>query len=517
MGTVYTNKDIPSEKERQVWNEYQIYYKEIKDYLDKLSAMANVEDFKNELESIDDKARSFVDYFTRKVDTKEVKVCINNLVDLKKRLETKYADRYHMYSLQENINKNLEKKELGILEVIQDSNELLGLMVKCNSINNMDKDLEKLYDSCAGTIYTSLLNEQIYDKTDIIKELNKDKKYDAVKESLVRYFAEDLSALGSNSSVNQELSNINSGLGYDFISEKAVDEIVEAKFKKEKEEFYDRKEELIKSLKKRVFDYQADAKTLKSNLKESRSDLRGYRVTKVFNTAKLLTFAVIPVVLIGGGYQLGVHLSNKIDEYKTTTRVVNPVTNEVVETLSEVYDERETTYTSTLKVYEPWKKNAKGTGYIRKVTAYVTDPENASTDISKLTEKYHYTEAKEQLEENDNTEESVTLLTETVQDKNDSRKSRKYVVWLTIAGVVLGVGADVLLAYGMEPDEIWDELSDTNSDIRSEKKQKRRLKADKKELKKNITSLGKEIEMDNCIYQFSKEDELSLNVIKKTL
>ena len=518
MGRVFTNESRPNEKERKVWNEYQGAYKDIKNILDKISAIAKVDDFKSELDSINIKAESARDSLFKTVDILEVKSCIKSLEDLKKRMEAKYADFYHMYLLQENIKIKLNEKEQGILDVIRSTNELLELMNKC-STTNKDKDLEKVYDDCSGTIYKALIGEQIYDKTDIVRTLTKDPKYNAIKEGLVKYFAEDLNALGNNNVINEELSNINSGLGYDFINEKVIDQIVEAKFQKEKDEFYERKEEILRDLKSRVFAYQADAKSLKRDLKESRSDLRGYRVTRVFNTAKILSFVIVPVLAISGGYHLGVHLSNKIDEYRTTTRVVDPVTNEVVDVLSDGYDEKENTYTSTLKIYEPWKKNAKGTGYIRKVTAYVTDPSVSmeNLDANNLTEKYHYTEAKEQLDEKDSTDESVTLLTETIQDKNDSRKSRKYVVWLSIAGGVLGVLIDLLLAYGMEPDEVMREISGLGNDIADEKRSKRRLKEKRKVLKGNITTFGKEIETDNNIYQFSKDDFSSLKVIKKTL
>ena len=225
--------------------------------------------------------------------------------------------------------------------------------------------------------------------------------------------------------------------------------IVEAKFHEEKADFYNRKAEYLGDLKKRIFEFQREGKSNKEDRADALKEMAGIRVKRVFNLAKLLSYVVVPVLAIGGGYQLGVHLSNQIDEYKTTTRVVDPVTHEVVETLKEEYDERDTPYTSTLKLYEAWKKNPKGNGYVRKVTAYVTDPSADPLDTTGLTEKYHYTESKETLSEKDNTDESVTLLTETVQDKNDSRKSRKYVVWLIIAGVVLAGAIDGLLAYNI--------------------------------------------------------------------
>ena len=69
----------------------------------------------------------------------------------------------------------------------------------------------------------------------------------------------------------------------------------------------------------------------------------------------------------------------------------------------------------------------------------------------------------------------------------------------------------------MEPDEVMREISGLGNDIADEKRSKRRLKEKRKVLKGNITTFGKEIETDNNIYQFSKDDFSSLKVIKKTL
>lgn len=414
-------------------------------------------------------------------------------------------------SLEENIKANLEKKEHGMIDAMKSTIELMDLMVKAKE----NKNLEELFDESYGVIYSVIVAEQIYDKNNIIKLLEKNPKYISVKEGIVKYYVED--AMSINNDNNMEgLSNINSSDTYEFINENNIDKIVEAKFHEEKADFYNRKAEYLGDLKKRIFEFQREGKSNKEDRADALKEMAGIRVKRVFNLAKLLSYVVVPVLAIGGGYQLGVHLSNQIDEYKTTTRVVDPVTHEVVETLKEEYDERDTPYTSTLKLYEAWKKNPKGNGYVRKVTAYVTDPSADPLDTTGLTEKYHYTESKETLSEKDNTDESVTLLTETVQDKNDSRKSRKYVVWLIIAGVVLAGAIDGLLAYNMGVSDIFDELSELSDDKRSTKRHRRNLRREHGNLKKLASSLTKECETANNIYQFGK-NELSVKVIKKAL
>ena len=151
----------------------------------------------------------------------------------------------------------------------------------------------------------------------------------------------------------------------------------------------------------------------------------------------------------------------------------------------------------------------------RKVTAYVNDPE--TTDTDNLVKKYNYTESKEKLDENDNTDESITLITETVQDKNDSRKSRKYVVWLAIAGGVLAALIDGLLIYNMGFDDIINELDRLSKDLRDNKIDMCCLKDLDKIVKKNRKILVDERNGANDIYQFSKDEFSTLTITKKTL
>ncbi len=233
-------------------------------------------------------------------------------------------------ALEANIKANLEKKEHGMIDAMKSTIELMDLMVKAKD----NKDLEELLDETYGVIYSVIVAEQIYDKNNIIKLLEKNPKYISVKEGIVKYYVED--AMSINNDNNMEgLSNINSSDTYEFINENNIDKIVEAKFHEEKADFYNRKAEYLGDLKKRIFEFQREGRSNKEDRADALKEMAGIRVKRVFNLAKLLSYVVVPVLAIGGGYQLGVHLSNQIDEYKTTTRVVDPVTHEVVETLKE--------------------------------------------------------------------------------------------------------------------------------------------------------------------------------------
>lgn len=187
---------------------------------------------------------------------------------------------------------------------------------------------------------------------------------------------------------------------------------------------------------------------LDNNRETLKASIKNIKVDRRINRTKLMSYVLVPVILIGSGFGIGVTCSNKIDEYKTTTRVVNPANQEIVETISEVYDEKENTYTATVKVYSPWQK--RGSTYTRNVYAYNYDPNKIDYEsFDDKDSKYHYTEAKEQLDSNDSMEEGTVLITETIQDKSDSRKSTKYIIPFSIIGAVLSIAIDVLLGYNM--------------------------------------------------------------------
>ena len=113
-----------------------------------------------------------------------------------------------------------------------------------------------------------------------------------------------------------------------------------------------------------------------------------------------------------------------------------------------------TTYVATVMECGPWRSNPSGVGYIRNITAYeciVPDNVDDGYHITKndlennLLEKYSYIESKESLDRNDSTTQTTILLTETYQDKNDTRKSTKYIIPYSILGAGIGLAIDVVL------------------------------------------------------------------------
>ena len=329
------------------WNSYKNIFKYIENIFEKVGNYTTIDpELVDELNSfkIQNTGNDFTD--------KEIDFVYDHYRELRKLRDKVDAKYYHIYKIiiEKNFIKNdLVEKEDGIKTLVSQSESIIDHMLKCP--NPIEPGLETAYEEGVETLYNAILSEQIYDRDDILRTLLAKDKENRIKKSLSIYLGEDL----ANANINPQVTNINTGSGYDFINRKIIEQLVDVKYSKEKEEFYTRKSEKLADLKKRIFDFNQEAGITVKRTKKIKKDNRGIRIEKGFNYAKLASYIVVPVLAITGGYHLGVHLSNKIDEYRTVTRVVNPVTKETVDVLSDTYQERDITYASTLKVYEAWK------------------------------------------------------------------------------------------------------------------------------------------------------------------
>ena len=224
---------------------------------------------------------------------------------------------------------------------------------------------------------------------------------------------------------------------------------------------------------------------------------------------KFLSIAMIPIITFSAARAIGRAESNKITEYKTTTRTIDLSTNEMIGEKEVIYDEHETTYVATITEYSPWRINPAGVGYIRNCTAYeYITPKDADDNyhISKddingnVREKYSFVESKDVLDKNDSLTESTIWVTETYQDKTDNRPSVKFVVPFSIAGVLIGIAADVALIlfkvydkYELERilNRLNKEIKNNNYDINETKNALIEIKNDAIELQKRYNDAVK--------------------------
>lgn len=518
---------INQENKFDLWQKFQTKKSDVENILDKLSNVLDTDDYNYDFNLILNDLSNGTTISVDSIEYETLQKGVEKLDALKRKIDFELMPFYHMHLLQNDINNNLEDKENGIDEAIDNSKKLIELLNKVlyNAVQDSKtgkrkkaidvKDLSRIYDESVAVLYKVIIHEQIYDKTTIINEIVNNPQNMLINEKLVKYLNEDLKSIRNKKVVKDELNNIDKGLSYDPLTTSVIDEIINSKYSKEKDEFYSNKAKAREDLKKRIFDYQNDVDELNQNKKELKSSIRNIKVDRRINRAKLMSYVLVPVILIGSGFGIGVACSNRIDEYKTITRVVNPANQEVVETISEVYDEKENTYTATVKVYSPWQK--RGDSYIRNVYAYNYDPNKLDYEsFDAKDSKYHYMEAKEQLDSNDSMDEGTVLITETIQDKSDTRKSTKYIIPFSIVGAVLSIVIDILIGYNMGTYDIKVALRKIRKALEEKELEKEELLDNAKELYQDGSIIRNDCDKASTIYQFSDDEFSSLKVIKKT-
>ena len=384
---------------------------------------------------------------------------IRKLQELKKEIERELLPFYELHLLNKKIkNSLLEVREDNINDLIRDCKLLLQKINHLNTHNR--KDFKQLIEESYKLIYRSLLQEETLDRDDLISYIN----YLSIKENkeeLGKLLRKDLDKVKESILIEQDLENLPlEGLGYDYLNSRVLKTVANTVLKEEENSYQLRKEEAISNLRNSVNDLVREKERKETFINQKKSNIKKLKIQKAFSSSKALSYVLIPAVSFSLGNMIGHALSNRITEYKTTTRTIDLRTEEIVGDIEEIYDEEQTVYATTIKECSPWRKNKTG-GYIRDVVAY--QYENSDKDsyeeIEKtleesrknslnttVIEKYRYTESTQELKENDSLTEKTILLTETYQDKEDNRKSSKYIVPLSITGLGIGIVIDILLA-----------------------------------------------------------------------
>lgn len=379
---------------------------------------------------------------------------IKRLDKLTHYIEKKYMPFYEMHLLNSRINSKLDSiNEENISDVINDAKKLLNLINSLNTHN--DSELVRIVEKAYDSIYSVILHEATFDKDSLLAYVNY-LSNQSNRENIGRLIERDLNNLSRNEIIDEELKNIKiNGLGYDFLDSTFIRKIAVKVLENKALDYQNQKENTINELNDRVNKLIIEKNTLLKKYKSNNSEISNLRLRKIGIFGKKATLVLVPVVCFLAGNRIGNALSNRVDEYKTTTRVVDPYNGEVVGDVEEVYEEKETTYTATIKEYSPWMSNPSG-GYIRNVVAYeYITPSNFSDGYKEVLntfhdnskEKYRYVESKDELLDDDSTTSYTLLITETYQNKEDSRKSKKFIIPLTIAGLILGAGIDFILIY----------------------------------------------------------------------
>jgi len=386
--------------------------------------------------------------------------CNRSLEKLTDEFEENITPIYNIYLLFNMIDEKIKNEDDDDIEDV--IKQTILLIEQINNINTHNKiEVTELIERAYETIYSALLYEEVYKRHDILDYLKK-KNLSSNRENIGKVIRDDVKkqlekkSIGRNEVDEEFIEHLDEGLGYDYISPEFLSLLSRKSLADKYEGVSIRRQQMKEYMDDVVSNFNNRKKETEHDYEENKSSIRNLRINAAALRGKVLALALIPIITIGAGNLIGRASSNKITEYATTTRVVDLNTGEVVGEPSIVYDEHGTTYVATITIYEPWKNNPAGSGYIRNATAYeyivptdVDDDYHVTIEEieGNLREKYRFNEHKDSLEETENMTDTVVYVTETFQDKTDSRKSTKFIIPFTIVGGVLGVGADFALLF----------------------------------------------------------------------
>ncbi len=430
--------------------------------------------------------------------------CNKKLEKLTMEFEENVTPIYNIYLLLTTIDLKLfDQSDDDIDDIVK---QTILLINQINSIYSHNKiEVTRLLDKAYETIFNALLYEKVFNRQDILEYL-KSKNLSTNRENLgkvLRDKVEELMRYGelSKDEVDEEfIDHIDEGLGYDYLSDEFLGTMSRKILVSKHHSVNTRKQQMSEYMTGVIEGSNDEYTSLLNKLDESKKEVSKLRKTRATIAAKTAAIILIPFLSLGIGIGAGRAASNQIDEYATITRNVNLETGAIVGEPSKVYDERETTYVATITIYEPWKKNPTGVGYIRNATAYeYIVPQDVPEDYhvtkeeveGNLREKYRFNEPKDQLGENDSMTDAVIIVTETYQDKSDTQKSSKYVVPFALVGFFLSSILEGVLLYtkGFSLTDFHDKRFNAYIDLRNGKQERAKIKQQLLDMKSKVLSI----------------------------
>lgn len=467
--------------------EYEAKVKNLEGIFTKVEKILDISEYKKSLEQIKSEVHNDPD-LSKKMMFPNIQMdyegfvygnYIKRIDTLTGRIEEELIPFYELYLLFSKINIQIAKVSAeNISEIIQNTKELID---KINSLNTHDtKQKNSLINKAYETIYSVIMYEEIFERNDILSYISF-LNFPSNKENIGRLLAKDLKNIDEEDLLDEELRAIKTeGLGYDYLNPDFIRKVSINTVGKTNSEYQERKRNAIRELSIRNTKLSREKDRLNSELNNNNEKIHHYYINKAFFATRVLSLVLVPVLTFNIGRAIGKNTSNKITEFKTITRTVDIGTGQVIGDAKVIYDEKETTYVATVMSYSAWRKNPVGIGYIRNASAYeYIAPSDAKGDYhptredleKNVKEKYNFIESKDELEDGDSTENSTILITETYQDKNDTRKSTKYVLPFSIIGVGAGLAIDFLLIYFgiLDFKKISETLEELNYEIKERK------------------------------------------------
>ena len=429
---------------------------------------------------------------------------LGNLVNAYKDLNLEYQrdiePLYKIYTLFTEVD--------NIIYLMDDVSRLSKLTIMLiDHINSIDThnntDTISLINKAYETIFYAMQYEAIYDKDDIINYINA-KNLDSNRESLGAIIRENIDKVNKDVLTDVKIKHIDEGARYDYVSKDIIKELSKDNLSNIYKRIEVAKQRNVDEINDKYSRVNTDIGKLQNRKEYYSERLKDINTRLLAARAIVAAYVAVPTIMISSGYAIGNGLSNKIDEYATVTREINLETKEVLNE-EKVYTDVKTSYVASITVYEPWKENPYGSGYIRDAIVYEYNNDDSNHNITRedvelnSKEKFRYSEAKEVLDENDSLTNATIIVTETYQNKQDSIKSKKYLVpSILIAGFLTLLAESVLVMASLE--YVMDSLREI---------------VDQKESKDTIADLNKKL-IELTTQKAMLEDELNKLTNNKT-
>ena len=458
--------------------------------------------------------------------------CNKSLENLTIEFEENVTPIYNIYLLFNNIDEKLnDENDDDIEDVIR---QTILLIDQINGIYTHNKiEVTRLIERAYETIYNALLYEEVYSRHDILDYLKR-KNLSTNRENLGKVLRDNVTSLLDRGVLRKDevdeefINHMDEGLGYDYLSSEFLSTLSRKSLIDKQERLNYRKQQMADYMSGVIEDSNRSYTSLVNKLEDTKKEVSSLKRARAVIGAKVCAVLLVPLIALGAGLGIGTATSNKIDEYATITRNVNLETGAIVGEPSMVYDEHSTTYVATVTIYEPWRKNPTGYGYIRNATAYeYIVPEGVSEDYhvtredieGNLREKYKFNEPRDVLTKEDSMTDSVIIVTETYQDKTNTQKSTKYVIPFAAIGFGLGIAADILylILKNFSYYRFHQERYDLYCEYRDKKLSTEDVRKRLEELRKKVLTIKDDKKKIEEEYGIQVDTEFLLDTESKTL
>lgn len=391
-------------------------------------------------------------------DSFEILVYSSVNLDLEKltlKLKNEVGPAYNAYKLMNSVNELLDDgKDADVKKIEQYSIKLLKELKDLYSCERETIKVLEIMDKAYQTVFDALLFEKAFGFNGILAFLKEDNDnysrevLGTILNKKVDHYLKK-GKLEKQDLDDEYFKHLDVGIGYDYLSSDFLGKLSRIKYAKLYNDFAKEKSVERDNLISDSFSYRTDKQFLEKRLDELKGNVASNKIELLSLRALTYSVFLIPVLIMSVSAFLGVKKSNNIPSYQTITRTVDLNTGKPIGDPSIVYDSHPTTYVATVKIHDPWKENKLGSGYTSEVYGYdfsiptdVSDNfrisyEDIESGEDRMTLKYQYTDYKDVLDSNDSMDKTTILVTETYQNKNDSKPTYRYLAFYAIGGVLL--------------------------------------------------------------------------------